>query len=150
MVEIDDKFWYPDLNDILLIHENVVAEDPESETGIRNQEQINFVIDYIKHGHFGKVPRTIHEKAFHLMRLLAANHYFVDGNKRTALNTTEIFYDFNNYEFATGEDIRSMLKLLSVEERLLDKSQTVKYFKKKTTQPSAISHPNVLFDNFTR
>jgi death-on-curing protein len=45
------------------------------------------------------VPETIYEKAFHLLRLLVANHPFVDANKRAALNTAVVFYFLNEYRF---------------------------------------------------
>lgn len=89
-------------------------------------------MDFIEHGHFDEGPETVHEKAFHLMRLLASNHWFVDGNKRTALNTTELFYFINGYEFEYGEDIRSMLKLFSVREDLIDREVGVQYFADQT------------------
>lgn len=118
----EDELWYPSVDDILLLHEDIVSEDGEASPGVTNPDRIEFAINYVKHGHFGEVPNTIHEKAFHLMRLLASNHWFVDGNKRTALNTTELFYLVNGYELSYGEDIRSMLKLLSVRESLIDRS----------------------------
>ena len=102
-----------------MVHEDIIAEDDEAAHGIKSEDRIQFAIDYIQHGHFGEVPETIHEKAFHLMRLLASNHWFVDGNKRTALNTVELFYLINGYEFDYGEDIRSMLKLFSVRQDLI-------------------------------
>lgn len=134
----DSEFWYPALADVLSIHDDIISEDSDSEPGIENQERIQFALDYIEHGHYGKVPETIHEKAFHLMRLLASNHWFVDGNKRTALNTTEIFYLFNGYEFDYGEDIRSMLKLLAVRERLIEPGVAAEFFAEKTTQNPAL------------
>ena len=88
--------------------------------------------NYVKHGYFGEVPATIHEKAFHLMRLLASNHWFVDGNKRTALNTTELFYLVNGYELDSGEDIRSTLKLFSVRESLIDREVGPEYLADQT------------------
>ena len=67
------------------------------------------------------------------MRLLASNHWFVDGNKRTALNTTELFYLVNGYELDYGEDIRSMLKLFSVRESLIDREVGPEYLADQTT-----------------
>lgn len=69
-----DPFWYPTVEDILVIHDDIVEEDEDSEPGVRDPDQIQYAIDHIQHGHFGAGPETIHEKAFHLMRLLAANH----------------------------------------------------------------------------
>jgi len=132
MDESNDEFWYPSVEEIVAIHDSIVEEDGDSEPGIRDREQIEFVIDYIEHGHFGNVPGTAHEKAFHLMRLLASNHWFVDGNKRTALNTTIVFYAMNGYRLRYGEDVRSMLKLFSIREDLLDEFTTIDYLDERT------------------
>jgi len=113
--------WYPSVDDILLIHDDIIAEDEDASPGVRDADRIVFAIEYVRDGHFGEVPETIHEKAFHLMRLLASNHWFADGNKRTALNSAELFYLVNGYELEYGEDIRSMLKLFSVRESLIDR-----------------------------
>lgn len=61
-------------------------------------------------GYFGQTPDTIHEKATHLMRLLVADHSFVDGNKRTALNTAAAFYAMNGWYFDYDDEIREALK----------------------------------------
>lgn len=90
---------------------------------------IEFAIDYIQHGHFGNCPESIHEKAVHLLRLLAANHSFVDGNKRTALNTTWTFYLLNDYYFDYGEEIKAILKLFAVMERMVDYEEAQRYFR---------------------
>lgn len=130
--EGEDELWYPSVDDVLLLHEDIVSEDDDASSGVNDADRIEFAIDYVKHGHFGEVPETIHEKAFHLMRLLASNHWFVDGNKRTALNTTELFYLINGYELDYGEDVRSMLKLFSVRESLIDRDVGSEYLADQT------------------
>lgn len=128
----DDRTWYPTVEDILRIHEDIIAEDEQSEPGIRDPDRVDYAIDFIK-GSLGESPETIHEKAFHLMRLIASNHWFADGNKRTALNSTELFYLVNGYELDYGDDIRSMLKLFSVRSGLLDRDAGPKYLRDRTT-----------------
>lgn len=128
------EFWYPTVEDVIAIHDAVIEEDDESEPGIRDPQQVQFPIEYVREGHFGHVPETLHGKAFHLLRLLAANHYFVDGNKRTALNTTELFYLFNGFRFDTGEDIRSLLKLTAVREELIDHDVGVDFFRERSRE----------------
>lgn len=78
------------------------------------------------------------------MRLLAANHPFVDGNKRTALNTTVVFYLSNGYEFEYGEDIKTLLKLLATNERLIDTEEVVAYFEELTSTLAAGDRSRVL------
>ena len=86
-----DSFWYPTVTDIVAIHDEIIAEDEDSQPGVEDRDRIQFAIDYIRDGMMGQRPETVHEKAFALMRLIASNHWFVDGNKRTALNTTALF-----------------------------------------------------------
>lgn len=136
MGEDHRQFWYPTKEDVIRIHDDIVESDPESESGIEDPERIEYAVDFIEHGHVGEGPETVHEKAFHLMRLLASNHWFVNGNKRTALNTTELFYLFNGYEFDYGEDVRSMLKLFSVREDLIDREVGVDYLADQTSTAS--------------
>lgn len=66
------------------------------------------------------------------MRLIASNHWFADANKRTALNTTELFYLVNGYELDYGDDVRSMLKLFSVREDLIDRQSGPEYLRDRT------------------
>lgn len=46
----DGDFWYPTVEEIVGIHDDIIAEDPDGEPGIENQERIQYVIDYVKHG----------------------------------------------------------------------------------------------------
>lgn len=127
-----DGFWYPTVEDIVGIHDDIIEENPESEPGIEDRERIQYVVDYIEHGTFGERPETVHEKAFALLRLISSNHWFVDGNKRTALNTTNLFYLLNGYELGYGEDLRSMVKLLAVRETLVDREEATDYLADQT------------------
>lgn len=119
---------YPTVDEIVAIHQDIINEDEDAESGILNDGQIEYVVEFIEHGHFGEVPETIHEKAVSLLRLLAANHPFADGNKRTALNTTWTFYVMNGYYFDYGEEIKAILKLFAVMERMVDEEEVVDYF----------------------
>lgn len=73
---------------MLDVHQIVVENDPDSETGIENRGDIEYVVHAIRSRPFGENRATLHDRAFQLLRLLVVNHPFVDGNKRTALNTT--------------------------------------------------------------
>lgn len=129
MFDLDfDQIFYPSVEDIRGIHHDIISEDEDASSGTLNGGQIDFTLNCIEHGHFGQVPDTIHEKAFTLMRLLAANHAFADGNKRTALNTTWTFYAMNGYYFDYGEEIKAILKLLAVKQEMVDQDQAIAYF----------------------
>ncbi len=84
-------------------------EGDVTEPGVRSTDAIESALQYISEGFFGEVPETIHEKAVHLMRLLVAEHPFVDGNKRTALRPVVVFYMLNGYTFEYGDEVRALL-----------------------------------------
>lgn len=130
--EGDSDIWYPTVDDVLLIHDDVISEDPAAVSGVQDESRVQFALDFVR-GHLGEEPSTIHEKAFHLMRLIASNHWFADGNKRTALNVTELFYLVNGYDLDYGDDFRSILRLFAVREDLIDRSVGPEYFHDATT-----------------
>lgn len=126
------SFWYPSVEDVLAIHDDIVSEYSETQSGVQNSGDIGFALDYIEKGSFGTSPETIHEKAFHLLRLLVANHPFVDANKRTALNTTVVFYFLNGYRFEYDDEIRTILKQFGTDQTAVDEAETVSYLQSHT------------------
>lgn len=127
-----DSLWYPSIEDVIAIHDDIVSEYPDTPSGIQNRGDIEFVLNYIEEGSFGSAPETIHEKACHLLRLLVANHPFVDANKRTALNTTVVFYFLNGYRFEYDTEIRPILKQFGTDETSVDETETVEYLRTHT------------------
>ncbi len=124
-----DDLAYPSVELILELHEQIVAEGDITEPGVRSEDAIASALQYISEGFFGKVPETIHEKAVHLMRLLVAEHPFVDGNKRTALRTVVVFYMLNGYTFDYGDEIRALLHRFATDEAAVDTDTAVIYFR---------------------
>lgn len=111
------------------LHEQIVEEGDSTEPGVRSEEAIESAIQYVSEGFFGEVPETIHEKAVHLMRLLVADHPFVDGNKRTALRAVVVFYFINGYAFEYGDEIRALLHRFATHEAEVDVETVVIYFR---------------------
>jgi death-on-curing protein len=130
--DIEDV-WYPTVEDIITIHDDILNEYPETETGIRNRDDIAYTIEFISEGRFGERPETLHEKAFHLLRLLTANHPFVDGNKRTALDTTATFYLFNGYDFRFDDRVREILRQFASDASSVEEDDVVEYLRETTT-----------------
>jgi len=129
-----DSFWYPSVEDILDIHEDIVSEYPDTSSGIRSRGDVEFALEYISEGGFGSVPETIHESAFHLLRLLVANHPFMDGNKRTALNTVVVFYLLNGYRFEYDDEIRELLKQFGTDETTVEEDHVLEYLRTHTIE----------------
>ena len=124
-----DDIAYPSVDLIVDLHEQIVAEGDNTEPGIRSEDAIASALQYISEGFFGEVPATIHEKAVHLMRLLVAEHAFVDGNKRTALRAVVVFYMLNGYVFDYGNEVRALLRRFATDEAGLDIDTAVIYFR---------------------
>nr|WP_321168409.1 type II toxin-antitoxin system death-on-curing family toxin [Halorubrum sp. JWXQ-INN 858] len=76
----------------------------------------------------------MHEKGYHLLRLLVANHPFVDANKRTALNVTVVFYFLNGYRFEYDDEIRTILKEFGTDEAAVDEENTTEYLRSHTAE----------------
>ena len=96
---------------------------------MRSEDTIESALQYVSEGFFGEVPDSLHQKAVRLMRLLVADHPFVDGNKRTALRTGVVFYMLNGYRFEYGDEIRALLHRFATDEAEVDTETVVIYFR---------------------
>lgn len=145
-----DSFWYPSVKDVLTIHDDIVSEYPDTSAGIKNRGDVEFVLNFVEEGRFETGPETIHEKAFHLLRLLVANHPFVDANKRTALNTTVVFYALNGYRFEYTDELRSVLKQFGTDEANVDQTEVVGYLRAHTEEIDLIDEIEEWRDDLIR
>lgn len=126
------SLWYPSVEDVLDIHEDIVSEYSDTSDGIQDRGDVEFALESVKPGGFGTAPETIHEKAYELLRLLVANHPFVDGNKRTALNTVVVFYFLNGYRIEYDDEIRTFLKRFGTDEAAVDDDRVIEYLRTNT------------------
>lgn len=129
-----ESLWYPTVEDVVDIHDDIVNEYPDTEPGIRNRGTVAFALEFVRRGSFDERPASIHQKAYHLMRLLTANHPFVDGNKRTALDAVATFYTLNGYEFEYDHGIRSILKTFATDASTVDEDDVIAYLESRTTR----------------
>lgn len=132
MSEESDSVNYLSTDDILAIHELIVESNEETEPGISSRGDIEYALEHVREGHFGYVPESLHEKAFQLLRLIAANHPFVDGNKRTALMSVRIFYALNGLKFDYDRRIKAILKDLATNEADIAEETVVSYLRERT------------------
>ena len=82
---------------------------------------------YVSEGYFGQVLETIHGKAAHLLRLLVAEHPFIDGNKRTALASVATFYAMDGYAFEYDDHVRTILKRFGTDESTVEMEEVIEY-----------------------
>jgi death-on-curing protein len=126
---VTDDLTYPSVDLVIGLHAQVVEGGDATEPGIRSEEAIESALLYVSEGFFEQVPPTLHEKAVHLMRLLVADHPFVDGNKRTSLRTVVVFYMLNGYTFEYGDEVRALLHRFATAEADVDTETAVVYFR---------------------
>ena len=132
MGEESESISYLSAADIRDIHELIVESNADTEAGITSPGDIEYTVEHIQEGHFGHVPDSLHEKAYQLLRLMAANHPFVDGNKRTALMSTRIFYALNDLRFDYDRTIKEILKALATDEQSVDDDDVIEYLREHT------------------
>ena len=123
---------YLSADDILTVHELIVESNDDTEPGVSSHGDVEYAVDAIREGHFGRAPEGIHEKAYQILRLLAANHPFVDGNKRTALMSVRLFYALNGLEFDYDRRIKELLKELATDEAAVEADTVLSYFREHT------------------
>ena len=129
MADSEEDLTYPTVEDILTIHEVIVKSNEDTEPGVSARGDIVYVLESIQEGYFGQTPQTIHEKAYQLLRLLVANHPFVDGNKRTALASTVVFYALNGHDLTYGPEIKEILKQFGTDETAVDQTAVLAYIR---------------------
>jgi len=131
---MSDSLVYPTADEIHAIHEQIIARNAESEPGIRTPEAIRSALTYVSEGYFGERPETIHRKAAHLMRLIAADHPYVDGNKRTALAAAAYLYDLNGYELRADDRFRGFLRSFATDAETTDVDALVAHLRAQTAK----------------
>lgn len=130
--ESEDDVRYLTVEDVYRIHDEIIEEDEGSTPGVVNEGNIEYALEFIRHGDSGQESETVHEKAAHLMRLIASGHGFADGNKRTALNATETFLALNGHSFDYGDEVRVLLRDFATEGEV-DMNHVVRYIEEATT-----------------
>ncbi len=132
MGEDSESISYLSTDDIQAIHGLIVEANAETTAGATSPGDIEYAVEHVQKGQFGQGPESLHEKAFQLLRLIAANHPFVDGNKRTALMSTRIFYALNGLRFDYDRDIKEILKALATDESSVDADDVLAYLRAHT------------------
>jgi death-on-curing protein len=132
MGEESESISYLSAADIRDIHELIVESNAKTTAGVSSLDDIDYTVEHIQEDHFGQIPESLHEKAFQLLRLIAANHPFVDGNKRTALMSTRIFYALNGRRFDYDREIKEILKALATDEGAVDEDDVIEYLRAHT------------------
>lgn len=114
-------------DEVLAAHELVVASSEVTEPGVRSREDVAYAVEASREGPFGRERESLHAAAFQLLRLLVANHPFVDGNKRTALAATVATYALHDRSLDYDRDLKTILKRLGTDETAVDGDEVAAY-----------------------
>ncbi|WP_135820877.1 type II toxin-antitoxin system death-on-curing family toxin [Halostella litorea] len=132
MTEEPKSLSYLSAADIREIHRLIVESNTDTAAGISSPDDIEYTVEHIQEGHFGHVPESLHENALQLLRLIVANHPFVDENKRTALMSTRIFYALNGHRFDYDRRVKEILKAFATDEASVNEDDVIEYLQAHT------------------
>ncbi|MFA5412493.1 MAG: type II toxin-antitoxin system death-on-curing family toxin [Candidatus Micrarchaeia archaeon] len=93
---------YPSKEQIVLIH-NKIIEAFSKEKGEMNLGNLEATLERVK-GYTGEDNEALFWKASILLERLILSHPFIDGNKRTAYETTQVFLQANGYVLGAEEN----------------------------------------------
>ncbi len=122
--------------DVLTVHEVIVESSRVTPPGVVAPGDIEYVVEHVQVGQFGQGPKTLHEKAVELLRLLIANRPFVDGNKRTALASVVTFYALNGHELRYDSALKRFLVRLATDQQSVDSATVRAYLEERTHELS--------------
>jgi len=125
---------YLAVREVLRLHEGVLA-DSGGTAGLRDRGALESAVAQPQATFGGEdLYPTLPEKAAALAFGIVNNHPFVDGNKRTALNTTTVFYLLNGRRFEYDGEIREILKQFGINEAAVGEDRVLEYLRVRTTR----------------
>jgi len=103
---IKQEIQYLSPAEVIFIHIALVKWDPgdqprSSELMTIRRELLDSAVFIIQHDDYYK---GLHYKAAALFRSIVKNHAFIDGNKRTAVVATDVFFGINGYNLQAESD----------------------------------------------
>ena len=113
------KVRYISVDEIIRLHDEIIDETG-GESGILDRSHLDFVVDFIQHQVFSLKIDDLFSLAALIVRSIVQGHPFVDGNKRTAFEATDIFLRKNGYflEIDINEGIEFALAVAKAEASL--------------------------------
>lgn len=104
----DRPVEYLDVEDVISIASSIAGEQVVP----RDYGLLSSAVARPQASFFGQdAYPDIYDKAAALLHSIAANHAFVDGNKRTALNSAIVFLDLNGHPLTASIDADKMVDL---------------------------------------
>lgn len=124
-----DYVW-PQLTAVLAIHDEQIAEHGGS-AGLRDGGLLESALERPKfYLSFADPPPDIAQLAAILAHGLAANHPFVDGNKRVSAVTAETFLELNGYTL-TANDADIVATWLALADGQIDEDMLADWYRER-------------------
>lgn len=113
---------YITTEEIITIHDEIIKTSG-GHSGIVNLGNLDFIISQIE------IPKDFFRKAATLLLGILTSHPFVDGNKRTGLESMKTFLYLNNKQFVSDEE-DIWIKLHEISEGKLKFEEVINWIKK--------------------
>ena len=114
---------YLTTEELAAIHEEIIKETG-GHSGIISYSNLDFTVEQTK------IPKTSERIAATIFYGILTSHPFVDGNKRTALESMKTFLSINGKNFTASEN-ELWDKLHAISEGKLKFEEVVKWIKEK-------------------
>ncbi|CAI3959919.1 Prophage maintenance system killer protein (Doc) [Commensalibacter communis] len=114
--------------DIYEIHSMVLNKDGGSE-GIRDENLLEIALNKPKQ-HFAYGNQNIFLLAATYALGISRNHPFVDGNKRTAFLTTDLFLLDNGYQLQQYDDLRYVEIMIDLAQGKISQENMAQYLQR--------------------
>ena len=99
-----DEIRYLTAESVIKLHEFVLNESG-GRPGFKDKDSLDATLFFVKDDNYYK---TFIDKISYLIFSIACNHYFIDGNKRTAVSSASLFLMINNYGYCIDRFIVDM------------------------------------------
>ncbi|MFA7315502.1 MAG: type II toxin-antitoxin system death-on-curing family toxin [Candidatus Paceibacterota bacterium] len=130
----NDEIFYPDRDIIELWVKFLKNENNDLKLKLPQIDSLWFekVLDTIERV---KMPYSvgIHSKVAHLFYYLDKDHNFLDGNKRTTIIITYLFYAMNGYRILNAERVKKLAKKLAKSHGSRNKEEWMQKIEKELT-----------------
>ena len=117
---------YLTADEVIYIQKELIKEFGGS-FGIRDRKSLESAVMRPQSGYY----KNIIEEASALMESLAMNHCFVDGNKRIAFFTTDIFLRMNGYSISCESEEGNRFFVKNLEENTFRFNKIKSWLKEK-------------------
>jgi death on curing protein len=123
---MNTNFFYPSSDHVIRLHSSVMEITNQENRSIFPDKDINQTTEHVQNDYY--YPDIFSKLSYYMFSILM-NHYFYDGNKRTALATVKLFMNLNGIIYDPNmfsETIEHIIMMTA--SSIVDKEFLQKYF----------------------